>query len=80
MRNHCPEITVVSFLKNAFSSFFTTSNYQLSLFFIRVLVSASCPVYYSQSIGYASGFFGVFYTCLIMGSQTSIKIYTGQLM
>lgn len=50
------------------------------MFFFRAMVSAHCPVYYSQSIGYASGFYGVTYSAIVLGARITLQIYTGQLM
>ena len=60
--------TFNSFLLNSLASFMTVSNYNISMFYMRILVSAHCPVYYSQSIGYSSGIYGVLNTSLIMGA------------
>ena len=76
-RKKPPPITVVSFLNCMILSFFTTVNYQVSMLYIRVLISANYPVYYSKSIGYATGFYGVVYTAIVLGARFTLQIYTG---
>ena len=45
------EITLASFTVSSITSFFTTADYYICIYFIKVLMSAYCPLYYSEAIG-----------------------------
>ena len=76
----CPEITIPLLLISSFTSFFSYADYYICSYYLKALISSVCPLYYSEAIGYASGFYGILYFAVISGVQQTVQIYTSQLI
>lgn len=75
-----PSITVASYIVTGFTNFFNIADYYICVYFVKVLISANSPLYYSSALGYVSGYYGIFYFSMILGVQQTIQTYTSQLI